>query len=67
MKVSYFPGCTLRTKAKELDFYARKGRNRLQAFKRPRLKIGKGSRNAACYGLLGLPQCNKANQLLHAK
>ena len=24
MKVSYFPGCTLRTKAKELDFYARK-------------------------------------------
>lgn len=24
MKVSYFPGCTLRTKAKELDSYARK-------------------------------------------
>ena len=24
MKVSYFPGCTLRTKAKELDYYARK-------------------------------------------
>lgn len=24
MKVSYFPGCTLRTKAKKLDFYARK-------------------------------------------
>lgn len=24
MQVSYFPGCTLRTKAKELDFYARK-------------------------------------------
>lgn len=24
MKVSYFPGCTLRTKAKELNFYARK-------------------------------------------
>lgn len=24
MKVSYYPGCTLRTKAKELDFYARK-------------------------------------------
>lgn len=24
MKVSYFPGCTLRTKAKQLDFYARK-------------------------------------------
>ena len=24
MKVSYFPGCTLRTKAKELDAYARK-------------------------------------------
>lgn len=24
MKVSYFPGCTLRTKAKELDTYARK-------------------------------------------
>lgn len=24
MKVSYFPGCTLKTKAKELDFYARK-------------------------------------------
>lgn len=24
MKVSYFPGCTLRTKAKDLDFYARK-------------------------------------------
>ncbi len=24
MKVSYFPGCTLRTKAKELDFYARR-------------------------------------------
>ena len=24
MKVSYFPGCTLRTKAKELDLYARK-------------------------------------------
>ena len=23
MKVSYFPGCTLRTKAKELDAYAR--------------------------------------------
>lgn len=23
MKVSYFPGCTLRTKAKQLDFYAR--------------------------------------------
>ena len=23
MKVSYFPGCTLRTKAKELDKYAR--------------------------------------------
>ena len=23
MKVSYFPGCTLRTKAKELDRYAR--------------------------------------------
>lgn len=23
MKVSYFPGCTLRTKAKELDYYAR--------------------------------------------
>ena len=24
MKVSYFPGCTLRTKAKDLDNYARK-------------------------------------------
>lgn len=24
MNVSYFPGCTLRTKAKELDFYARR-------------------------------------------
>lgn len=24
MKVSYFPGCTLRTKAKKLDFYARR-------------------------------------------
>lgn len=24
MKVSYFPGCTLRTKAKKLDYYARK-------------------------------------------
>ncbi|MBQ9848992.1 MAG: CoB--CoM heterodisulfide reductase iron-sulfur subunit B family protein [Clostridia bacterium] len=24
MKLSYFPGCTLKTKAKELDFYARK-------------------------------------------
>ena len=24
MKVSYFPGCTLRTKAKDLDLYARK-------------------------------------------
>lgn len=24
MKFSYFPGCTLRTKAKDLDFYARK-------------------------------------------
>ena len=24
MKVSYFPGCTLKTKAKELDKYARK-------------------------------------------
>ena len=24
MKVSYFPGCTLRNKAKELDFYARR-------------------------------------------
>ena len=24
MKVSYFPGCTLRTKAKELDVQARK-------------------------------------------
>ncbi|MEE1329660.1 MAG: heterodisulfide reductase-related iron-sulfur binding cluster, partial [Acutalibacteraceae bacterium] len=24
MKVSYFPGCTLRTKAKQLDLYARK-------------------------------------------
>ncbi len=24
MKVSYFPGCTLRTKAKQLDFYARR-------------------------------------------
>lgn len=24
MKVSYFPGCTLKTKAKDLDFYARK-------------------------------------------
>ena len=24
MKLSYFPGCTLRTKAKELDRYARK-------------------------------------------
>lgn len=24
MKVSYFPGCTLRNKAKDLDFYARK-------------------------------------------
>ena len=24
MKVSYFPGCTLRTKAKDLDFYARR-------------------------------------------
>ena len=24
MKVSYFPGCTLRTKAKKLDLYARK-------------------------------------------
>ena len=24
MKVSYYPGCTLRTKAKDLDFYARK-------------------------------------------
>ena len=23
MKVSYFPGCTLRTKAKDLDLYAR--------------------------------------------
>ena len=23
MKVSYFPGCTLRNKAKDLDFYAR--------------------------------------------
>ena len=24
MKVSYFPGCTLKTKAKDLDIYARK-------------------------------------------
>ena len=24
MKVSYYPGCTLRTKAKQLDLYARK-------------------------------------------
>ena len=24
MKVSYFPGCTLKTKAKDLDLYARK-------------------------------------------
>ena len=24
MKVSYFPGCTLKTKAKDLDVYARK-------------------------------------------
>ena len=24
MKVSYFPGCTLKTKAKELDKYTRK-------------------------------------------
>ena len=24
IKVSYFPGCTLRTKAKQLDIYARK-------------------------------------------
>ena len=24
MKVSYFPGCTLRTKAKDLDLYARR-------------------------------------------
>ena len=24
MKVSYFPGCTLRTKAKKLDLYARR-------------------------------------------
>ncbi|MBQ8686054.1 MAG: disulfide reductase, partial [Clostridia bacterium] len=24
MKVSYYPGCTLRTKAKDLDVYARK-------------------------------------------
>ena len=24
MKVSYFPGCTLKTKAKELDIYARR-------------------------------------------
>ena len=24
IKVSYFPGCTLRTKAKQLDLYARK-------------------------------------------
>ena len=24
MKVSYFPGCTLKTKAKDLDMYARK-------------------------------------------
>ena len=24
MKVSYFPGCTLKTKAKDLDNYARK-------------------------------------------
>ena len=24
MKVSYFPGCTLKTKAKDLDLYARR-------------------------------------------
>ena len=24
MKVTYFPGCTLRTKAKDLDLYARR-------------------------------------------
>ena len=24
IKVSYFPGCTLRTKAKQLDLYARR-------------------------------------------
>lgn len=29
MKVSYFPGCTLRTKAKELDRYARKSAEKL--------------------------------------
>ncbi len=29
MKVSYFPGCTLRTKAKDLDAYARKSAEKL--------------------------------------
>lgn len=29
MKVSYFPGCTLRTKAKDLDLYARKSAEKL--------------------------------------
>lgn len=29
MKVSYFPGCTLRTKAKQLDIYARKSAEKL--------------------------------------
>ena len=29
MKVSYFPGCTLRTKAKDLDLWARKSAEKL--------------------------------------
>ena len=29
MKVSYFPGCTLKTKAKDLDLYARKSAEKL--------------------------------------
>ena len=29
MKINYYPGCTLKTKAKDLDYYARKSAEKL--------------------------------------
>ena len=44
MKVSYFPGCTLRTKAKDLDEYARRaGNGGNKAFLHKGINCGNGA------------------------
>ena len=82
MKVSYFPGCTLRTKAKQLDFYARKCAEILGVelceienwqccggvFVSAKDEIASKLSSAAFgYGLFGLSQCDQADQLCHAE